>query len=1065
MADKSAEASAGSKITIKLDSKSFWRRVKALYDSWQKKDDYLWKGPDALVIAQGTPDDDNPYKKTNALQYWLLGYEFADTIIVFCESNIYVLTSPKKIGLLEVLKEENAPYVLCFLQLSKAENNQNLNTLFEAVHKSKSGKSIGVLPKEKMQGALGSLWEEALAKSGLTLVDVAPGYSEMLSVKDTVEMKLLKQAAETTSKVMSNFLIPAVETVIDEGTQKSHTALAEEMEEVFAQPEKINSKLVGEHVESCYIPIIQSGGKYDLKLSATNDNENLHFGTIVCALGARYKGYCSNAARTFFIDPKKEVEINYRFLLEVHNIVVKSIKPGVKISVIMDKATKYIADKRPELSSSFLKCCGYGIGIEFQETYLMLSSKNTRTIKPGMAFNIMVGFQNLELKEEPKDPKNKVYSMLLADTVIVSETGEAEVLTNSVSKRFGDVSYFIEELDNEEKALPTTTKKSSATVKSEKAEKLDDAFKSATFDGPRSRDQKGKSKGSEDKIKKHQEELAEKLARDRRKGADEDSTSAGPSTVKPSSKDIVAYPDTSAYPHEAHRNKILVDHKAEAILLPIYGYLVPFHISIVKNASKTDDYLRINFVTPTQVIAQSQGQGKELLYIREVTYRIQDQRNLTNSLLLIKQLRKQVSEREAEQRNVTGLVSQDKLIVSKNPRNPKLMGLFIRPNISGHRTGGTLEAHTNGFRFSTSKGTTVDILFKNIKHAFFQPCDHEQIVLVHFHLHNYIMIGKKKAKDVQFCTEVMEGSSHLDGTSRSSSRDEIEDEQAEAEMRNKLNRDFQTFVKRVEEVSAQSGTEIEFDIPFRELGFFGVPSRSNVFLQPSVHCLVSLIEPPFFVLTLKEIEICNFERVSFGLRNFDMVFVFKDYERPVTKVNNIPVDSLEAIKEWLDECNIKFYEGPTNLNWTHIMGTVRQDVDQFFEDGGWSFLEDKDSDAGDSSSEDGSEFEPESSGSGEEEEASEDDYSSDSDASGSDYSSASDEESEEEGLDWEELERKAAAEDRAKKYDEDEPPKRKRAGGAYSDDEDDHPKSKKPAVSKGDSLSRNGSSEWCQRHH
>ena len=31
-----------------------------------------------------------------------------------------------------------------------------------------------------------------------------------------------------------------------------------------------------------------------------------------------------------------------------------------------------------------------------------------------------------------------------------------------------------------------------------------------------------------------------------------------------------------------------------------------------------------------------------------------------------------------------------------------------------------------------------------------------------------------------------------------------------------------------------------------------------------------------------------------------MVFVFKDYERPVAKVNNIPVDSLEPIKEWLE---------------------------------------------------------------------------------------------------------------------------------------------------------------------
>ena len=38
-----------------------------------------------------------------------------------------------------------------------------------------------------------------------------------------------------------------------------------------------------------------------------------------------------------------------------------------------------------------------------------------------------------------------------------------------------------------------------------------------------------------------------------------------------------------------------------------------------------------------------------------------------------------------------------------------------------------------------------------------------------------------------------------------------------------------------------------------------------MFLQPSVHCLVSLIETPFFVLTLKEIEICNFERVSVSI--------------------------------------------------------------------------------------------------------------------------------------------------------------------------------------------------------
>jgi len=52
--------------------------------------------------------------------------------------------------------------------------------------------------------------------------------------------------------------------------------------------------------------------------------------------------------------------------------------------------------------------------------------------------------------------------------------------------------------------------------------------------------------------------------------------------------------------------------------------------------------------------------------------------------------------------------------------------------------------------------TYLDLLFKNIKHAFFQPADKELIVLIHFHLHDGIMIGKKKTQDIQVYTEVME---------------------------------------------------------------------------------------------------------------------------------------------------------------------------------------------------------------------------------------------------------------------------------------------------------------------
>jgi len=47
---------------------------------------------------------------------------------------------------------------------------------------------------------------------------------------------------------------------------------------------------------------------------------------------------------------------------------------------------------------------------------------------------------------------------------------------------------------------------------------------------------------------------------------------------------------------------------------------------------------------------------------------------------------------------------------------------------------GALEAHTNGFRYTSVRGDKVDILYNNIKNAFFQPCDGEMIILLHFHL-------------------------------------------------------------------------------------------------------------------------------------------------------------------------------------------------------------------------------------------------------------------------------------------------------------------------------------------
>ena len=63
--------------------------------------------------------------------------------------------------------------------------------------------------------------------------------------------------------------------------------------------------------------------------------------------------------------------------------------------------------------------------------------------------------------------------------------------------------------------------------------------------------------------------------------------------------------------------------------------------------------------------------------------------------------------------------------------------------------------------------------------------------------------------------------------------------------------------------------------PLRDFQFRGVPHRTTATLVPYVDCLVEITEMPFTVVTIADINIANLERVGFGLRNFDLTFVFK----------------------------------------------------------------------------------------------------------------------------------------------------------------------------------------------
>ena len=213
-------------------------------------------------------------------------------------------------------------------------------------------------------------------------------------------------------------------------------------------------------------------------------------------------------------------------------------------------------------------------------------------------------------------------------------------------------------------------------------------------------------------------------------------------------------------------------------------------------------YVRITFGT---------GQGFEpcqrhpaAAAIKEVSFRAADARAAAKVVAEIKSLRAAVAAREKERAERATLVAQEKLIRASGGRPYTLPDVWVRPQPAGgkgRRVAGSLEAHANGFRYSSPRGESVDVMYRNIKHAFLQPAEGEMIALVHFHLHHPIMIGAKKAVDVQFFTEVMDVVQTLDagsGRRNAYDPDEIEEEQREREMRARVNKTFAGFVKRVQ---------------------------------------------------------------------------------------------------------------------------------------------------------------------------------------------------------------------------------------------------------------------------
>lgn len=357
---------------LNIDFDLFKKRVLSLHSEYPKFEN----SPNSLVFVFGSSNDENPYQKTTILHNWLLSYEFRATVIVLVPEKIIVITSAAKAKHLEkavdLFKDEKVKLELWQRNSKEPEHNKKL--FVDAIQLMKeAGKAVGTPEKNSYQGKFmtewNPLWEEAVKENGLEVFDISLGLSKIWEVKDETEQALLSVASKASDKFM-DLMADEMVSAVDEELKITNAKLSDKIENKIDDV-KFLKKMSTDLASLCpsghkfsidlldwtYSPIIQSGSKFDLRVSARSNNDQLQGnGCILASCGIRYNNYCSNVTRTFLIDPSEEMVRNYDFVLELQKEIIENqLKEGRLAKDVYNSVYEYIEKNRPDLVANFTK--------------------------------------------------------------------------------------------------------------------------------------------------------------------------------------------------------------------------------------------------------------------------------------------------------------------------------------------------------------------------------------------------------------------------------------------------------------------------------------------------------------------------------------------------------------------------------------------------------------------------------------------------------------------------------------------------------------------------------------
>ena len=919
-------------------------------------------------------------------QILLFGYEFPDTICVAAGNEMLVFASAKKLQYLQgaatLSEAPGAPVRIRLLPREKGDdtvpaNRAALDLLLAAI--AAAGNKVGTFARDPTDGPIAQAWRAELDRAGATPVDATRGAEGFLAVKDATALEETRAAGKLACSTMKRVMVKVMEDTIDVGENTTNRKVAEKLKAIVDEREKLERNGVAidtDNFDSALPAQVQSGGRYTIAIAdqqgpnaGSSDEHPFSYDVIVMSVGMRYKGMRSLCARTYMVDPTPGMKKIYDAIEGAHRHLISKLRPGAVIKDVCAEVRDALLQSGIPMTAKIGRNFGSGIGARLTDKFLTLNIKNEAVITEGMVFNVSVCLSDIPLEDRhpvASAAVNKLqsYAVALCDTVIVT-AGDPEVATSRAPRSSKDVSYEMagadddddeEDEEDEDEDEDGGGKKRKDKKKDKKKDRGDGSGRGAGFDPSAGRDSRGRSARLAEKQKEVDPDAARKLEErqvaivekmkeaalkkiKKAKGGDGADDSGAEDDIE-NAPDIVCYRSTADFPRGVRGNQIIVDKSRDCVLVPLLGTLVPFHISTIKSVVKSDEgaksLLRINFYSAgaavgkdaAPAIAKAVRDNENSVFVRTLNFMSRDHRNFTDVDLKIKAMLKAQRTQRKEEKETSGLVEQPRLILKKENVG-KVVDIHMWPPYSGRgRTQGTLAAHANGLLFNSNKGERLEIIYSNIKPAIFQPCEGEHVVLIHFHLKHSIMIGKKRYRDIQFYTEVIETSQTLDNARRGNDydQDELEEEERERKLRATLNKAYKHFVTKVEDAAAldpMAGSDQfrTFEVPSRDLIFTGAWAKEMTTILLGATAIVSVVDKPPLVISVDDIELVHFERVVNGGKSFDMSIVFKAGVADkgldeFVRISSIEMRHKSNICVWLTEvAEVIWTEGPESINW------------------------------------------------------------------------------------------------------------------------------------------------------